>query len=135
MKFTAGELLKAIATVDPDNYTATVNGAGVDCRGFTEALIVLEIGTATTGTLDAKVQDSADNVTFADVTGATFSQKGTGDDDTTFVGSLNVEKLKRFIRVVLTLATTPDFDASVLVVLIAKEVAPVTQVNTSAFTL
>jgi len=69
-------------------------------------------GTGTTPTLDVKLQHSDDNSTFADVTGAAFAQV-TSDSGTAGVQvlKLNVSDLKRYLRVIGTIAgTSPSFD-------------------------
>ena len=76
MHFTAHEFAAYKQSVAPDAYAAgTNNGTGVDTIGFREALCVLETGVVdATATLDGKIQDSADNSSFADVSGAAIVQ-------------------------------------------------------------
>jgi hypothetical protein len=95
--------------------TATANGTGVDCRSLRgAALVILDCaaGTGTTPTLDLKLQDSADNSTFADITGAAFTQQaGTAARQTL---SINLDGAARYVRAVSTIAgTTPSFTYSV----------------------
>jgi hypothetical protein len=80
-------------------------------------MIVQDVGTVsgTTPTLDGKIQDSADNSAFADVTGYTFTQVTAS----TSLQSLNVDtrKVRRYIRYVGTIAgTTPSFSMDVVAV-------------------
>ena len=55
--------------VPAGSYAAgTQTPAGVDIRDYQGILaVVVELKTGATGTLDVKVQDSADNITFADI--------------------------------------------------------------------
>src|SRR4051812_30938987 len=62
--------------LNPVSAAATVNAtsAGIDTTGY-EGVMALTIQTgAVTGSIDWKVQDSADNSTFADVAGLTVAQ-------------------------------------------------------------
>ena len=98
--------------------TSTLTGTGIDALHYEGvALVVLNAsaGTGTTPTLDVKLQHSDDNSTFADVTGAAFTQV-TSDGGTAGaqVMKVNVSDLKRYLRVIGTIAgTTPSFDFGV----------------------
>lgn len=61
--------LAVAQSIAPQAVTATVNGSGVDLRGYDGALVVIDLGTfgGTTPTATIKIQDSADNTTFTDV--------------------------------------------------------------------
>ena len=136
MKMTADEAIKAVSSLVPANRTASVNGTGIDCRGFGEALIVLNIGAFTSGDLDVKIQESSDDGvgdTFADITGAVFTQKGTTDANKVFVGRVAVSETERFIRARAVMATTPNADFSVDVYLLPDSERPVTQAIASEF--
>jgi hypothetical protein len=100
-----------IATV-----TANANGTGVDIRDYIANLLIVanvKQGTGTTPTLDLKIQDSADNSSFADVSGYTFTQV-TNSADSFQTLSADTRNLRRYIRVVATVGgTTPSFVTSV----------------------
>lgn len=109
MKFTAHQFLGArIGLVPVSQGAGTVNGAGINVQGVDEALIHLILGTlAASATIDVKVQDSDDNSTFTDITGAVFAQKtqAAGDGGKEFVGRINLAgQVKKFIRVVSVVA-------------------------------
>jgi len=74
---------------------------GVDCKGYRYARVKLICGTATaTGTIAAaNVQDSADNTTFADVTGADFDAITTTNDNTIHHIDVDLLKRARYLRV------------------------------------
>ena len=117
---TVGLVLAAAA-----RRTSTLTGTGIDVLHYEGvALIVLNAsaGTGTTPTLDVKLQHSDDNSTYADVTGGAFTQvtdvSGTAGIQ---VLKVNVSDLKRYLRVIGTIAgTTPSFDFGVEFVGIKK---------------
>ena len=102
--------------------TATFNATGVDVSGYKGTLLVaLLVGTVsgTTPTLDVKLQASADNSSWSDITGATFTQV-TASDSYTKIG-IDVTQGLKYLRAVSTIAgTTPSFTMGITV-LGAKE--------------
>lgn len=83
---------KAIA----NDYVTHV-GTGVDVLGYT-ALVMFQSGTnGATGTVDIKVQDSDDNVTFTDW-GTAFTQVTTANDNATYEKAYT--GTKQYIRTV-----------------------------------
>ncbi len=42
--------IDAVNSIDPDDYTATINGLGIDLRGFEGSAVVFSVGTVTDGT-------------------------------------------------------------------------------------
>lgn len=103
------------------SLVANTNGTGVDlqqCIGDVLFLISCGLATAgTTPTMDFKVQDSADNTTFADVTGATFTQVTGAAGNGLQTKVIKKDKLKRYVRLVGTIGGTssPAFPAAGLV--------------------
>ena len=96
--------------------TATFNSTSVDTQNYEGDLLVTEdvqTVSGTTPTLDGKIQDSADDSAFADITGYTFPQRtATGAPATVRVDK---RKARRYIRYVGTIAgTTPSFALSVV---------------------
>ena len=96
-------------------YTADASGAGADLQGYQGVLkIILDSG-AGVGTLDVKIQDSADNSSFTDVVGKTFAQVTT----IASLQSLGIDTraVRRYIRAVLTIGgSTPTFGLAVVAV-------------------
>ena len=95
------EVLFAASIVPQSINNGTVNGAVVDTRGYFESLVVLNIGALTaSAVLDVKVQhgDASDASDAADITGAAFTTKSTGDGSKTFL--LRVRGNKRYLRAV-----------------------------------
>jgi len=81
------------------------NGTGTDVSGFTSPVtVVANVGAlaGTTPTLDIKVQESADNVTFTDVAGATFAQMTAAG----IYSLLVITHVKRYVRTVSTIGGT-----------------------------
>jgi len=101
-----GELLAS--NLIAGTYTADANGAGADLQGYQGVLkIVLDSGAGggTTPTLDVKIQDSADNSTFADVLGKVFTQV-TGASASIQSLAIDTRAVKRYIRAALTITGT-----------------------------
>lgn len=98
---------KAIA----NDYTTHV-GTAVEVIGY-QSIVLLVSGTnGATGTVDVKVQDSDDNVTFTDWSTA-FAQVTTANDNATYEKAYT--GVKRYIRTVAKVSlATCDFGTSVL---------------------
>lgn len=111
---------KPSVSLRPQDLTGNINGLGVDTAGFSSLAAHLETGavSGTSPTLDVKLQDSADNSSFADVAGATFTQVITADDSQELaLENLNTE-IRRFVRLVATVGGgTPSFITSGVIVL------------------
>lgn len=93
------------------NYTTHV-GTGVDVLGYT-SLIVLSSGTnGATGTVDVKIQESDDDVTYSDWT-TSFDQVTTTNDNT--IQEVAYTGVKQYIRTVaMVLLASCDFGTSVI---------------------
>lgn len=61
-----------VESLAPASRTAAVNGTGVDLRGYSSAMAVIQAGAAggTTPSFTFKVQESDDDSTYADVAAA-----------------------------------------------------------------
>ena len=112
-----GELLAS--NLIAGTYTADANGAGADLQGYQGVLkIVLDSGAGggTTPTLDVKIQDSADNSTFADVSGKVFTQV-TGASASIQSLAIDTRAVRRYIRAALAITgTSPTFGLAVAVI-------------------
>ena len=88
-----------------DVVTATGNETGVDLQDYEgDITLILDAEAGGSGvTYAVKVQDSSDNSTFTDVSGAAFT---TTDANSALVESLvvNTDEIKRYARVVITVA-------------------------------
>ena len=105
--------VKALFSIRPVTATATQTGTGVDTLGYGgDAMVTLEVGTVsgTSPTLNVKIQESDDNSSFSDITGATFTQvTATGNSQVLRITNLNSTR-KRYLRAVGTIAgTSPSF--------------------------
>lgn len=113
-----GKALKVVNSISPASHSAgTVNGTGVDSKGFHEALVVLNAGTnEATGTNNVKVQESDDNSTFSDITGAAFTEVTTANDNAVYAGRIRMTvSRKRYLRVVAVVATAACIAGAVIV--------------------
>lgn len=82
--------------------SAAATGTGVDCRNANDVAFVVNFGALAAGCeITAKVQDSADNSTFADIAGASVTV-GATDDNKSFVLRLYAPNHARYLRVVAT---------------------------------
>jgi hypothetical protein len=106
------------ALLPPAARTATANGSSVDVKDYVgggKVVLHSAAGGGTSPTMDVKLQDSADDSTFADVSGKVFTQ---------VVGAaslqsmeVDLDSLRRYIRLVVTIGgTSPTFtcDAALL---------------------
>lgn len=105
--------------------TSTLTGTGIDVLEYEGVALVLlnaSAGTGTNPTLDVKLQHSDDDSTYEDVNSGTFSQvTDAAESAGVKVMKLNVSDLKRYLRVIGTIAgTTPSFDFGVEFVGITK---------------
>jgi len=100
-------------------YTVNADGAGVDLQDYQGVLKVIlnsGAGGGTTPTLDAKIQDSADNSAFADISGKVFGQVTDAGASIQFLG-IDTRTVKRYIRAALTIGgTSPTFGLAVTAV-------------------
>ena len=97
--------LTVLSFAPNDVVTATGNETGVDLLDY-EGDITMTLDAEAGGsgvTYAVKVQDSSDNSTFGDVSGAAFT---TTSADTALVETLtvNTDEIKRYARVVITVA-------------------------------
>ena len=102
--------------------TSTGQTSGIDLKNYDGDVVFLldsAAGTGTSPTLDVTIEDSADNSSFAAITGAAFTQ---------VVGAASAQKLvvnkdsaRRYVRVKYTITgTTPSFTFSVNAVGVTK---------------
>ncbi len=96
------DLTKTVKGIAPQALSAAVNGTGIDRSGFNFTVVACETG-ATTGTptttsVAYKIQDSADNVTFTDVAGATVAIADAAHGEI----NLDLRPLRQYVRVVAT---------------------------------
>lgn len=109
----------------PAARTATVTGTGFNISEYNGNITFTQsVGTVTgtSPTLDGKIQDSADDSSYADVSGATFTQV----TSSTNLQTLNVDtrSVRKYLRYVGTIAgTSPVFPSSVTAIG-QKQVAP-----------
>ena len=107
-----------------DSRTASANGTGFDLEGSNgaegEAIVILASDAASAGTsptLDVKLQESSDDSTYTDISGATFTQVTDAAQALEKI-SINTNDVKRYLRAVGTIGGTssPAFTYSVALV-------------------
>lgn len=109
--------LTSVQSIFPGDHIVAASyslvGTGVDVLGY-QALVLLESGTnGASGTVDVKLQDSDDNVTYTDVASGAFTQVTEATDNATFEKAYT--GTKQYLRVVATVGTaTCDFGVSIL---------------------
>jgi len=109
-----------------DSYTTTPTGTGVDCQGHESALIIqnAKTMTGTTPTLDGKIQESDDDSTWSDVSGATFTQVTDAADSLQTI-EVKCSETKKYLRYVGTMTgTSPVVDLGVSIILGLSKVVP-----------
>lgn len=99
---TVVSLLTAVSAAN----TAAATGSGVDLQDYEGPVVITQNHGVSTGTLDGKIQDSADNSSFADVSGLAFTQETT----TAGIQKLVVQskQVRRYIKYVGTVVTGPQ---------------------------
>lgn len=123
---------KPAASIVPDQYTAAMNGAGVDLLGFDANVIELVTGAfgGTTPAASFKVQESTDNATFTDVADANLDGI-TGNPAGVALAASSLVRVgylgtARYVRVILSsvTGTTPIIRTAATVVRLAPKLAP-----------
>lgn len=103
--------------ISPQTLTGTTaaNGTGIDRSGYDSVKIIGSTGavggTPSSFTVTFKLQDSADNSTFADVSGKSFTVTAADGENTLDVSLIG---LNQYIRVVMTPAFVAGTSPSVL---------------------
>lgn len=117
----ATERIAVLGAVNPQSGAAgTYDTPGVDMKLFDRALFTILAGAlGASATVDAKLQGSADNSTFADITGKTITQMtkaGTDDNKQAQIEISSSELLKagatyRYVRCRVTTAVAASLIA------------------------
>lgn len=106
-----GTHLQTIDLLPMASVTATGNGTGVDVSQFVGSIAVQLAAKATAGTsptLDVKLQESDDDSTYTDISGATFTQVTSAGSSAATLEKIavNVDACKKYIRAVKTIGGT-----------------------------
>ena len=104
--FNFAGLATTVSLAPAASNAASFNGTGVDLQDYNSPVLIVQNHGVSTGTLDGKIQDSADNSSFADVSGAVFAQSTTTAD----VKMLTITpgQVRRYVRYVGTIVTGPQ---------------------------
>ncbi len=137
MLHTPSENIKQVHSLSVAITAAATNGAAADCLGFEDALVTVygaPTGTGTTG--DFTVEDSADNSSFAAISGAVFTQMTTVGGAKLYVGNVKCSKNRRYLRAVFTGAGgSAAGTAYATITLLNARRKPVAQANTVVFSV
>lgn len=107
MQGTINEHILAKLALSPKEYIAAgaENGAGIqnNIPGHEEALLVVNLGDVTSSaTVTVTVEDSADGVSWALISGATTGALAIGDKDKVFTGRIHLKNHRAHFRAVVT---------------------------------
>lgn len=134
---TPSQNVKVVHSLTNAITAAANNGASADLLGFDDAMVsVYGAPTGAGTTSDFKVQDSSDDSSYADVTGAVFTQMTTAGGAKHYVGNVKAANVRRYIRVVQTGAGGAAAGiATAQITLLNPRRAPVAQANTAVFSV
>lgn len=134
---TPSENVKQVHSLSAAITAVTTNGASADCLGFDEALVTVYGAPSGSGTTsDFKVQDSADDSSFTDISGAVFTQITTAGGAKLYVGNVKCSKNRRYLRVVHTGAGgSAAGQAYATITLLEARRKPVSQANAAVFSV
>ena len=110
-----GSKIYVASLLGADSRSASANGSSFDLQGSNdaegEAIVILdsEAGSGASPTLDVKLQESANDSDWSDISGATFTQVTDGGAGFEKI-SINTNDTERYLRAVATLGgTSPVF--------------------------
>lgn len=110
------------AGVTPRTITANINGGSGDfITGEGRCCAIQQVGTmtGTSPTLAGKIQESTDQSTWTDVSGATFTSVSANDN----IQAITFDRTKRYLRYVGTVGgTSPNIPMAVIITEQKKQV-------------
>ena len=122
------ENIVAKVSIAPQSLTSAVlSGTAIDCKGYNAASVLISVGALTnTKTLDVKVQESDDNTTFADVTGAAITQLigGASAKNANYAIEMDLTPRNLHIKPIATAGAGATATLSVNVLLHRSEASP-----------
>lgn len=111
--------VKAVVAIAPQATDTAVTSASIDTEAYHDGMVVVNVGatsgTPTSFTVNAKVTDSADDSTFADVPGIDIVEIVAADKTGEIRLNLDSIVFNRYIKVVVTAAMTGGTSPDVLV--------------------
>lgn len=123
--------VKPVTSFDGALANSTQSGTGVDTQGYRRASVFINAFTGSATTFNYQVQDSPDNSTWTNVTGATLGSAVAAStaDGAPYIVDLDLAKRQRYVRVQIIGTGTAGNAAATVVLYEAFNAAP-TQVNT-----
>lgn len=128
-----GAYINAVTGIKPTNATTTVNGTGVDRLAYGSATLFAAVGAASGSpsaqSVTYKLQDSADDSTYADISTETSALAAMTADNATGQLDIDLTGLRQYVRVVATVSltggTSPAIPIAATLVLGGASVLPV----------
>jgi hypothetical protein len=131
------EMTLVYKCISPASTAISQHSSAIDTRGYSQAMVIVNCGlAASSAELDCMVWEGdarTVTTTHAHVSGASFTQMTATNDNTCYVGYLDLAPRKRYISVKFKRDGTNDVTAGAVVVMFRKQVLPTTQVNTVGF--
>lgn len=138
-KYTATEFCRAVQSLEAKSLSAAeTDGTVVDTRGYSECLVVANFGVAAANAeadVTIRESDNANGSNSSAVTGAVFTQVDVNNDQTTYVGRIDLSKRKRYLFARNVGDGANAVVLSVDLVLLHPKYGPASQVNTVAFSV
>lgn len=139
MKYRADQFARVVHLLDAASYNAGAEAfsASADCQGYREGLLIINLGVITaTGDVSIQCEDSPDNTTWTDITGAAVADTVivVANDQSTRVARINLESIQRYFRV----GYDVDDDAAIMsmdLVLLHPKYGPASQQNALLFNI
>lgn len=126
------EAIKVFNGISPAAVTSatTTASTGDALNGYDWVVGVFTVGAIAASQAGVfAIQDSADDSTYATVTGASKAYTNTGTDNTTVVIAVKRSICRAFVRVAFTTTTTDSIIAAATMLGCGAPVAPVTQTS------
>ena len=139
MRFNLDEHVKAVQSHAGEAWGVAANaGAEIDTKGWDEALVIVNAGTAT-GTATITVTECASSGgSFDAITDAAFTAITSANDDAIYVGRIKLQGANpsrlRYIKVLNTV-TVDVVDVGIVVLLAKADRLPISQATTVAFSV
>jgi len=139
MRFNLDEHVKAVQSHAGESWGVAANaGAEIDTKGWDEALVIVNAGTAT-GTATITVTECASSGgSFSAITDAAFTAITSANDDAIYVGRVKLQGANpsrlRYIKVLNTV-TVDVVDVGIVVLLAKADRLPISQATTVAFSV
>jgi len=139
MRFNMDEHIKAVQSHAGENWGVAANaGAEIDTKGWDEALVIVNAGTATGTNTVTVTECTSSGGSFSAISGAAFTAITSANDDAIYVGRIKLQGANparaRYIKVLATV-TVDVCDFGIVVLLGKAENLPISQAATVVFSV